>query len=511
MYLGIDFGTTRTVVACADRGNYPVVTFRDGEGDPVEWFPSVAAARAGEIRYGFDALGVSSEPGWTLLRSFKRVLASPRGTSDPAITIGDTTVAVDALLTGFLSALRAALVSRSNLPRGARRDDLVAVVATPASAHGVQRFLTLDAFRRAGFTVKGLLNEPSAAGFEYTHRHRSTLTSRREHVIVYDLGGGTFDASLVRMSGRDHVVVLTAGDHAVGGDDFDAVLASQALAAAGIAEGSLPPRAHAALLEHCREVKERINPSTKRVVVDLSAAVGAGVEADVTISVADYFDACVPLVSRTLAAMAPVLASSDPDEALAEVAGVYVVGGASALPIVSRMLRETFGRRVHRSLHPSAAVAIGLAIACDPKAGFGLRDRLSRHFGVFRETMAGLDVVFDVLLDRDAEVPKAGAPAHARTRTYRAAHNVGRYRFAECDALGPAGVPLGHVTAYRDVLFPFDRALRAEANLASVPVRRLGADGPLIAEEYAVTSDGLVHVTITDVDTGFARVYDVGA
>ena len=70
-----------------------------------------------------------------------------------------------------------------------------------------------------------MLNEPSAAGFEYTHRHRNTLTSKREHVVVYDLGGGTFDASLVRMSRPAHEVVATAGINRLGGDDFDDVLA----------------------------------------------------------------------------------------------------------------------------------------------------------------------------------------------------------------------------------------------------------------------------------------------
>lgn len=72
--LGIDFGTTRTVVACCDRGNYPVISFLDAAGDTVDFYPSVAAERRGELRFGFDALAVASDPEWTVLRSFKRVL-----------------------------------------------------------------------------------------------------------------------------------------------------------------------------------------------------------------------------------------------------------------------------------------------------------------------------------------------------------------------------------------------------------------------------------------------------
>src|SRR5207248_9704273 len=91
----------------------------------------------------------------------------------------------------------------------------------PANAPSAQRILTVDAFRRAGFDVVALLNEPSAAGFEYAHRFRETVTSKREYVLVYDLGGGTFDASLIKMEGRANEVVTSSGVAWLGGDDFD--------------------------------------------------------------------------------------------------------------------------------------------------------------------------------------------------------------------------------------------------------------------------------------------------
>src|SRR6185369_4821206 len=119
---------------------------------------------------------------------------------------------------------------------------------------------------------------------------------------------------------------------------------------------------------------------------------------------------CVPLVQATVEAMAPVMAllEADQNDMLAEIAGIYVVGGASALPIVGRVLRELFGRRVHRSPYPSAAIAMGLAIAADEEAGFELTDRLSRHFGVFREGRGGQEVVFDPIFSRDTRVPRMG-------------------------------------------------------------------------------------------------------
>ncbi len=515
MRLGIDFGTTRTVVAASDRGNYPVLTFQDEAFGPIDWFPSVVAERAGELRFGFDALAVSGDPTWTVVRSFKRLLSG--ATPDFEIPVGSSRIQGAELITRFLTALREAILHRSNRPSARRDEPLTAVVATPANAHGTQRFVTLDAFRRAGFDVIAMLNEPSAAGFEYSNRYKSTITSRREHIVVYDLGGGTFDASLVHISGRHHDAVMTAGLSRLGGDDFDALLAEQVLRAAGMDKGGLPARSLALLAERCREVKERLNPSSRRVVIDLEECFGELAPLpEITLSVADYYDACVPLVQKSVEAMAPIMArleaQSVKDDALTELAGIYVVGGGSSLPVVGRVLRELFGRRVHRSPYPSAAIAMGLAIAADDDAGFELSDRLSRHFGVFREGRSGRDVVFDPIFDRDTKLPTAAERALVHRRVYRAAHNVGRYRFVECAALDPSGVPIGDITAFKDVFFPFDRDVRhLGPELCDVPVRRIQGEGPLIQEHYAVTPHGIVRVTITDLESGFERAYDVGA
>jgi molecular chaperone DnaK (HSP70) len=515
MRLGIDFGTTRTVVACCDRGNYPALGFTDEGGNPIDWYPSVVAERRGELRFGFDALEVAADAEWTVLRSFKRLLAGPRSAPDFEVAIGSTVLPGGELVTRFLASLRDAILTRSNRPRSTRGDDrLVAVVATPANAHGTQRFVTLDAFRRAGFEVTGMLNEPSAAGFEYTHRYRNTITSRREHIVVYDLGGGTFDASLVHMTGKSHDAVATAGSNRLGGDDFDALLAKLVMETVKMEARDLPRRALALLVEQCREAKERLNPSSRRIVVDLESCLGDLAPApEVTLGVADYYDLCVPLVQRTIEVMGPVMARLEEknDDAMAELAGIYVVGGASSLPIVGRVLRELFGRRVHRSPYPSASIAMGLAIAGDEDAGFSLSDRLSRHFGVFREAQGGQAVVFDPIFSRDARIPSQGEKAVVHRRVYRPMHNIGRYRFVECAALDGSGVPLGDITAYGDVLFPFDRGARGAGDLAAVPVRRMPHEGPLIQEEYAITPHGIVQVTITDLDNGFARAYAVGA
>jgi molecular chaperone DnaK (HSP70) len=525
--LGIDFGTTRTVVAVADRGNYPVVTFEgdhEGQGSAftAEWFPSVVAEREGELRFGLDALDVARDPSWTLLRSFKRLLG-PDAASSGRVTLGSIEIGTAELVTRFLESLMTALRTRSNLSRSLKKVTRVeAVVATPANAFCTQRFLTLEAFRRAGFDVRAMLNEPSAAGFEYAHRHARTLSSAREHVVVYDLGGGTFDASLVRMSGAHHDVVTTSGIGQLGGDDFDRVLAELVLARAKIKKvrtlDALAPAQRDRLLDECRAAKEALSASSRKVAVDLDDVFESAKNApgEISIPVADYYEACTPLLERTLEALRPVLASVggdlDAEGVPSEVAGLYVVGGASSLPVIGRLLRARFGRRVHRSPYPHAAVAIGLAIAGDDAAGFELVDRFSRNFGVFREEEGGARASYDPILTRELALPKPGEPPVTIRRRYRAMHDVGHYRFFECAAFDASGAPRGEIAPLTDVLFPFEPSLRdRQAELARWPVQRLDREGPLVEERYAVDASGMVEVTIVDLDSGFARTERLGA
>ena len=149
------------------------------------------------------------------------------------------------------------------------------------------------------------------------------------------------------------------------------------------------------------------------------------------------------------------------------------------------MLRGTFGeKRVKRSPHPFAATAIGLAVFLDKEAGFALSERLSRNFGVVREAHAGEDIFFDPILPKDAPLPADGRPPLVVTRTYRAAHNIGHFRFVECSRLLD-GRPDGDVTPYDAVYFPFDPNLHDEEDLARRSVGRR-EDGPDVEERYVV-------------------------
>jgi molecular chaperone DnaK (HSP70) len=501
MQLGVDFGTTRTLVARADRGNYPVVGFVDTDGDPQEYFPSLVALRAGRLVFGFEALAAARQ-GAPSLRSVKRLLGERAVTADTPVVIGEESFGLLQVLTGFLTALRTALGGASNIgPEFRAATSRRAVVSVPAHALGAQRFLTLEAFRQAGFEVAGLVNEPSAAGFEYTHRQGRTLNSRRNQVLVYDLGGGTFDASLVEVTGIRHEVVGSVGVNRLGGDDFDEVLADLALDAAGGIRLDAGDRAR--LLEECRDAKEGLSPQSRRVTLEVAGQ-------PVTVAVEDFYAAAAPLVRTSLDAMAPLVSSlaDEIDTLGAQVAGIYLVGGGSGLPLVPRLLRERFGRRVHRSPYPAASTAIGLAIAADPGSGYSLTDRLWRGFGVFRELDRGRAVGFDQLVDRNTALPTHGELVVSRR--YQAAHNVGWYRFVEYAGVDAGGEPRGDLAPFADVRFPFDPSLQGRNALDGVPVERWG-HGPVVEETYRVDANGIVSVRITDTSTGYSQVYGLGA
>lgn len=508
MRLGIDLGTTRTIAACADRGNYPVVGFSTRDGDIVDHFPTVSAELDGRLVHGHEA-AEAARRGAPHLRSWKRLLG--RFGPEQRVRIGERELTLLELSTDFLEALAAALLRGSNLP-GPPEALPEAVVSVPANAHSSQRFTTLEAFRRAGFSVRAMINEPSAAAIEFAHRYRGSLNARRDHVCVYDLGGGTFDAALVMVAGDGHEVIDTAGVQELGGDDFDAVLMEMALEKIEVHPYEVPDDLRA-LLDECRVAKESIGPNTRRIVLELDSLGALSPAEPTVIAVADYYDRCRPLVERSIASLGEVMAVGADEASVADlkrvaadagVAGIYVVGGGSGLPLVARQLRETFGRRVHRSVYPAASTAIGLAIAAEAVDRPPVSERFTRHFGVFRERNRGESVAFDRIFARGTPMPAAGERPLEVVRRYRARHNVGHFRFIECGSLDPNHEPGGDISPHETILFSFDRAARNRA-VAEVPIVRLEEAGPLIEERFEVDAAGVVTVTIHDLEDGYTE------
>jgi molecular chaperone DnaK (HSP70) len=487
MKLGIDFGTTRIVVAAADRGNFPLVPFETGEG-AFDWFPPLVALRGAERRFGWDAWNSQAEPGWTILRSMKRYLEDAGPGTRLAINGGEARLGE--LMLGLVTALRQALLDRFG-----KSEPLEAMLGVPANANSNQRFLTVDAFRRAGFSVLGLLNEPSAAAIEYGHRQQA-----KGRILVYDLGGGTFDVSMVELGGGSHTVLASEGISTLGGDDFDLVLAE--LAAGPALLHSLYLHELFRLDDECRRQKEALHPNSRKIVVDLDTVrEGLG---QATVSVSDYYDRCRPLLDPSIAATRRLSAQG-------EIEALYVTGGGSELPLVARTLREEFGRKVKRSEYTRSATAIGLAIQADTTSGYTLREMFTRNFGVWREGEAGQRMIFDPIFPRATPLPGAGDPPLSVRRRYRPVHNLGDFQYLEASDVGDDGQPSGDITVWDEILFPFDPALADKHSLEGLAVSHSDRAGiQQIEEHYACDAAGVLSVTIRNLTSHYGREYHLG-
>ena len=492
MRLGIDFGTTRTVVAAVQDGRHPVAAFDDG-GEFREHVPGIAAQRDGELLVGWAAArALADGSAQRSIRSVKRVTSQ---LAPDAAVPGLPGVSALELLTAFLAGLKTNLVEHGNLELD-RDEPLEAMVAVPANSASRQRWLTLEAFRRAGFQPIGMLNEPTAAAVDFAHRHLELgKKSPKRYMVVYDLGGGTFDTSAVSLEGRRFDLIASEGLARLGGDDFDELI----LEAAGVAPT-------AATLERAREAKESLRPTTRKLLLDL----GIEGEEPIAIDVAALYARAQPLIDRTLAQTELLFErlrerGIDPEDPR-ELGGLYLVGGGAAFPAVGRALRARFGKKLQLAPQPFAATAVGLAIAADPDAHVMIKEAITRHFGVWREGDGGSDKLFDPLLGKNTD-----APVVVRRR-YRPAHTIGHLRFLECGALDAAGQPVQDLVPCTDVYFPYDPALADRDELASLPsTRRPELMANEIAETYTYASDGTISVRIENVTRGYARTFALGA
>lgn len=354
---GIDLGTTNSCIARIDDGRPAAIPI---DGSPI--VPSIVLFDGERVVVGREARNLELLHPERTVRSIKRRMGR-----EATVRVGDRALSPEEVSAEILRAL----AEGAFLATGAVVRDVV--ITVPAYFDDGQRRATLRAGELAGLNVLRLLNEPTSASLVYEQVGTGPTAREPEIVMVYDLGGGTFDVSVLEVFEGVREVRATAGDTALGGDDFDALLyrrlVAEVEAVGGVAVED-DVRATAALRNAAERAKIALSSALEHRVAEEFVATDenkAPVHLDVTLRRRDFEDMIRPLLARTVELARRAL--DDAKLVGQTLSRVCLVGGSTRIPLVASMLNESFGVPLHHEVDPDLAVALGASVQAGLLAG----------------------------------------------------------------------------------------------------------------------------------------------